>query len=144
MNFIEGRKTPSSYAEGKYVYWLARVGGEPYAMLMTIQETLDDDIGEEKLSRLSTTGNSYGLDYMIGNCNYFGKGYGARTLSEFVEYFRAYVDPRADTFIIDPSADNPRAKHVYIKAGFEYCCDFIMAGDNSGSGKLHHLLIKKF
>lgn len=144
VNFIEGRKTPSTYADGKYVYWLAKVGNEPFAMLMTIQETQEDDIGEEKLSRLSITGNSYSLDYMIGNRNFLGKGYGAKTLSEFVDYFRAHVDPKAVTFIIDPSVDNPRAKHVYMKAGFEYCCDFIMPGDSSGSGQPHHLLIKKF
>ena len=111
---------------------------------MTIQETHEDDINQEKLSRLSKTGNTYSLDYMIGNSNFFGKGYGAKTLVEFIDYFRACVDTKADTFFIDPEISNERAKHVYMKAGFEHVCDFLMEGDVSGAGKVHHLLIRKF
>lgn len=155
INFVQGRKTPSAYAGGKYVYWIASADAldgtsgkqsedEPFALLMTIQETPKDNIGREKLRYLSKTGNTYGLDYMIGNPNFFGKGYGARSLSEFIDYFRANVDPKADTFLIDPISDNPRAKHVFMKAGFEPVCDFRMEGEYSGTGKLHHLLVKKF
>ncbi len=81
---------------------------------------------------------------MIGEKAYFGKGYGAKILSEFVDFFMKEVDPKADTFLIDPACDNPRAKHVYMKAGFEHITDFVMAGDASGAGKPHHLLIKRF
>lgn len=143
VNFAEGRKTPSSYSGGRYVYWIAYLEDKPFAMLMTIQETHKEDIGQEKLKRLSKTGNTYGLDYMIGNPKFFGKGYGAQTLSDFIDYFREIVDPKADTFIIDPASDNPKAKHVYIKAGFKHVCDFMMKGDVSGAGKVHNLLIKK-
>lgn len=38
LNFIEGRKKPSTYAQGKYVYWIAQSDKVPFAMLMTIQE----------------------------------------------------------------------------------------------------------
>lgn len=144
VNFAEGRKTPSSYIDGKYVYWIALDHGEPFAMLMTIQETEAEDIGKEKRSRLSKTGNSYGLDYMIGNPDFIGKGYGAKTLENFIDFFRQAVDPKADTFLIDPADDNPRAKHIYMKAGFDHVCDFMMEEDVSGKGKVHHLLIKKF
>lgn len=143
LNFMDGRKTPSSYVQGKFVYWIAKNNGHPFAMLMTIQETMDDDINAIKLANLSKTGNSYGIDYMIGDVNYFGKGYGAKTLSEFVDFFRNEVDPKADTFLIDPATDNPRAKHVYMKAGFKHIDDFIMSGDVSGKGKPHHLLVKR-
>lgn len=144
INFAEGRKTPSLYADGGYVYWIASLEHEPFAMLMTIQETYKENIGQEKLKRLSKTGHTYGLDYMIGNRKFFGKGYGARTLSAFINYFRTLVDQKADTFSIDPASDNPKAKHVYIKAGFKHVCDFVMEGDVSGAGKLHHLLLRKF
>jgi RimJ/RimL family protein N-acetyltransferase len=113
-------------------------------MLMTIRETHQEDIGQEKLLRLSKTGHTYGLEFMIGNSKFFGKGYGAKTLAAFIDYFRASIDPKADTFLIDPSCDNPKAKHVYMKAGFEHVCDFVMQGDVSGAGKLHHLLVRKF
>lgn len=144
INFVEGRKTPSNYADGKYVYWIASFNGEPFAMLMTIQETLYSKINQEKIEHLSKTGHTYNLEYMIGNTKFFGKGYGAKTLSEFIDYFRKNIDPKADTFLIDPASNNPRAKHIYMKAGFEHVCDFIMQGDCSSTGSPHHLLIKKF
>lgn len=111
---------------------------------MTIQETAEAPIDDIKLNNLSKTGHTYGIDYMIGNKNYFGKGYGAKTLSEFLDFFRKEFDPKADTFMIDPASDNPKAKNVYMKAGFEYVADFLMSGDVSGAGKLHHLLIRRF
>jgi thiamine kinase-like enzyme/RimJ/RimL family protein N-acetyltransferase len=144
LNFIDGRITPSSYADGKYVYWIASCDGHPFAMLMTIQETAEDHIDDIKLNHLSKTGHTYGIDYMIGNKNYFGKGYGAQTLSEFLDFFRKDFDVSADTFIIDPASDNPRAKKVYLRAGFEHIADFVMSGDVSGAGKPHHLLIRRF
>ena len=143
IHFMEGRKRPSSYGDGQYIYWIASCKGEPYAMLMTIQETPESDIGQLKLSHISKTGHTYGIDYMIGNPRYLGQGYGARTLIEFIDYFCKNFDEKADTFLIDPAIDNPRAKHVYEKAGFKYMADFVMSGDCSGSGKPHHLLVKK-
>lgn len=142
LNFVNGRIEPSSYADGKYVYWIARCNGHPYAMLMTILETPEDHLEDIKLNYLSKTGHTYGIDYMIGDRNYFGKGYGSKTLIDFIDFFTKTFDPKTDTFLIDPASDNPRAKHVYMKAGFNHVCDFVMSGDVSGAGKLHHLLIK--
>lgn len=144
INFACRRKIPSSYADGMYKYFVASFEHEPFAMFMIIQEIHKEDIGWEKLERLSKTGNTYSLDYMIGNINFLGCGYGANTLVRFIEYFRSYIDLKADTFLIDPVSSNPRAKHVYMKAGFEHVCDFIMEGCVSGAGKLHNLLVKKF
>jgi len=144
LNFVNGRKEPSNYCDGKYVYWIANCNDHPFAMLMTIQETAEDHIDDIKLTYLSTTGHTYGIDYMIGDKNYFGKGYGAKTLSEFIDFFRREFDPKVDTFIIDPASDNPKAKHVYMKAGFEHIADFVMSGAASGAGKPHHLLIRRF
>ncbi|MGL5741961.1 MAG: GNAT family N-acetyltransferase [Legionella sp.] len=144
LNFVNGRKEPSNYCNGKYFYWIASCDDYPFAMLMTIQKTTEDHRDDIKLNSLSKTGHTYGIDYMIGNKNYFGKGYGAKTLSEFLDFFRNEFDVSADTFIIDPASDNHRAKNVYMKAGFEHVADFVMFGDASGAGKPHHLLIKLF
>lgn len=144
VNFAQGRKTPSTYCDGQMVYWVALEGAEPFAMLMTEKLLHATTINNEKLKRLSKTGHTYGIDYMIGNPKFVGKGYGAQTLSDFIDYFREFFDPKADTFIIDPANDNVRAKHVYMKAGFKHVCDFIMEGSVSGAGKVHHLLLKKF
>lgn len=143
LKFMGGRQQESTYCDGKYYYWIAYTDGQPYAMLMTIQETVKDDIGELKLSHLSKTGHTYGIDFMIGNTEYLGKGYGAKTLIKFVDFFKTKFDKKADTFLIDPASDNPRAKHVYENAGFTHIADFVMGGDCSGTGKPHHLLIKK-
>ncbi|GGI78533.1 GNAT family N-acetyltransferase [Legionella impletisoli] len=144
LNFVNGRKEPSNYCDGKYVYWIASCDGQPFAMLMTIEETAEDHMDDIKLHYLSKTGRTYGIDYMIGNKNYFGKGCGAKTLTAFLDFFRKEFDASADTFIIDPASDNPRAKNVYMKAGFEHVADFVMSGDVSGAGKPHHLLIRQF
>lgn len=142
--FTQGRQTPSSYAGGRYVYWIASWADETYALLMAIQETHKDDIGPEKTQQLSKTGHTYSLEYMIGNPSFFNKGYGAKTLLQFLDYFRKTVDHKADTFLIDPDCTNVRAKHVYTKAGFLHMGDFMMEGDVSSKGKMHHLFVRKF
>ncbi len=140
LNFIEGRKIPSTYCDGLYVYWIAKINSEPYALIMTIQEKPEYDIAPLKKIYLSKTGHTYGLDFMIGNKSYFSKGLGAPTLVKFMDFFRKEVDPKADTFLIDPEESNPRARRVYEKAGFEYMGDFIGFISKSNT----HLLVKKF
>jgi RimJ/RimL family protein N-acetyltransferase len=111
---------------------------------MCIRETQGSPINEIKLQNLSKTGNSYSLDFMIGNRNYFGKGLGTITLVRFMDFFRTMIDEKADLFIIDPAQSNPRAKYVYMKAGFEHVGDFIMEGPVSSAGEPCHLLVKRF
>ncbi|MGN6671533.1 MAG: GNAT family N-acetyltransferase [Candidatus Nucleicultricaceae bacterium] len=141
--FAGGRKTLSTYADGQYVYWITYFEHQPFGLIMSIQETGDADIGVLKLSVLASEGHTYGLDFMIGARAYFGKGLGAKTLEAFMHYFKEQVDPNVRLFMIDPAADNPRAFHVYQKAGFKYVADFIMTGMVSGANKLHHLLTKE-
>ncbi len=63
---------------------------------------------------------------MIGNPNFIGKGFGALTLRSFTTFYRKKVDQMASTFLIDPTTDNPGAKHVSEKAGFKCVGNFIM------------------
>jgi RimJ/RimL family protein N-acetyltransferase len=86
-------------------------------------------------------GHTYGLDYMIGSKAHVGKGLGAETLGAFVEFFKTNIDPQADTFFIDPDERNPRAKHVYEKAGFEHVGDFVMDGEGVFNGHKTHLMV---
>ena len=44
--------------------------------------------------------------------------------SSYEVFFRQQVDHNADTFFIDPDSNNPRAKHVYTKAGFKFVGEF--------------------
>lgn len=148
LNFMGGRKEPSNYCDGKYVYWVAFLDDQPYGMLMTIHETHEDcglgGYDPLKNVHLSPTGTTYSLDFMIGCKDFLGQGLGPKTLVSFMDYFRHMVDKKANTFIICPATNNPRARHVYEKAGFTHVADFLLTGNCSGSGKPHHLLIKKF
>ena len=112
-------------------------------MIMTLQEKQEYDIPEIKKSYISKLGTTYGMDYMIGNTQFLGKGLGSKTLDAFIDYFREQIDPQADTFFIDPNANNPKARHVYEKASFAYVADFIMGSGCSGAGQKHYFLVKK-
>ena len=129
INFIQGRKEPSNYAYGQYVYWIGSIENIPYCMMMTIEEKMGKKRPKLKDQYLSKTGTTYGLDFMIGNPNYLGKGLGSLTLISFLEFFKKNSPPpHADTFFIDPDITNPRARHVYGKAGFNFIGDFTMEG----------------
>lgn len=143
LNFMNGRKEPSSYCDGLYIYWLGVYDGVPYSMIMTIQEKTEYDSPPLKKAHLSTTGSTYSFDYMIGNPNYLGKGLGAVTLERFVDFFKGEVDPEADTFFIDPQVANQRACHTFKKAGFLYVGDFVMEGTGHSRGRQNQLLVKK-
>lgn len=143
-NFLAGRIEPSNYADGKYYYWVACESGRPYAMLMSIEDTPQDDLHPFVIEHLSRTGQSYAIDFMIGEKDFLGKGLAAPTLHDFVLFLRQELGDQVDTFLIDPTLDNPRARRVYEKAGFEYVGDFIMGADSSGSGHAHTLLKKTF
>ena len=88
LKFMGGRKDPLNYCDDKYIYWVLLNSGKPHAMLMTICKIIKNDIGELKLSHLSKTGHTYGLDYMIGSIDSIGKGSGTQTLIEFIVFFR--------------------------------------------------------
>lgn len=70
LNFIEGRKQPSSYARGEYVYWVGLVDDIPYSLIMTIKENYGEKREQIKNDHLSTTGATYSIDFMIGEKDY--------------------------------------------------------------------------
>ncbi len=143
LNFMDGRKTSSTYANGEYNYWIGFIDDIPFCMIMTIQEKPRKNREAIKNSHLSKTGTTYSIDFMIGNPAYFGKGLGSETLSEFITFFSQSIDSHADTFFIDPDVNNPRAKHVYEKAGFEFISDFVLEGSGCFSGRKTHFLVKR-
>lgn len=140
--FLNGRQKESTYFNGLFIYWIATLEGVPYAMLMTIREKSEYDLPAFQRKYLSTTGNTYCIDYMIGNTDYIGKGLGAITLSLFTDFIQICVDVKADTFWIDPVQENPKAIRVYEKAGFVKMEDFIPDESSVFSGKNHFFMIK--
>jgi RimJ/RimL family protein N-acetyltransferase len=122
--FINGRKRPSPYFDGIFTYWIGYVNEEPFCLLLTAEVKVDERCPEVWRENISKIGLTYSIDYGIGNRNYLGKGLAAPALKAFIDYFRQHVDRKADTFFIDPDSNNPRARHVYTKAGFTFVGEY--------------------
>lgn len=140
--FINGRKSRSTYFDGIFTYWIGKIKEEPYCLLMTSVVDANDNIPELWKDNLSKSGKTYTIDFCIGSKKYLGKGLASPTLETFINFFQKNIDNKADTFFIDPDENNPRARHVYEKAGFEVVGDFNM---ESGFFKGHRslLMVKK-
>lgn len=122
--FINGRKQPSPYFDGIFTYWIGLVNEEPFCFFLTSEIKPDEVCPEIWREYISKTGHTYSIDFGIGNKAYLGKGLAAPALKAFTDYFRQHVDRKADTFFIDPDSNNPRARHVYAKAGFTFVGEF--------------------
>lgn len=144
VNFINGRTKPSNYFNGIFTYWLGFDAQEPFSLLMTSIVDPADDCPPIWKTHLSSTGVTYTIDYGIGNDRYLGQGFAAQTLALFTEYFKLEVNQQADTFFIDPAINNPRAKHVYEKAGFKLVGEYQAEGKYWDFGEnSSFLLVKK-
>ncbi len=124
INFLDGRKTKSNYFDGIFSYWIGSFAGEPYCFIITSEFLPDESLSKLHQDNMSKTGKTYGLDFCIGNKKYLGKGYAANTLEEFTKFFQSEIDVQANKFFIDPDDNNPKAKHVYEKAGFREVGEF--------------------
>ena len=141
--FMQGRKESSPYADGIFTYWIGFIEQDPYCLVMTSEMINDADLPSYYRECISKTGKTYSIDFMIGNENYFGKGLAAPTLDTFMRFMREKIDSSIDTFMIDPEEANPRAKHVYEKAGFQTVSEFVSTR-GSGKGTKHFLMIRNY
>ncbi len=144
LNFMDGRKTPSNYFCGTFLYWVCFADNVPFAFLLSdIIRPDQGDLSDLQRKYISKTGTTVGLDFGIGNPEFQGKGLAALTLRSFMEYYCANVDSKTDTFFTDPDIENPRAIHVYEKAGFELVGNFIMRNSTFFKNQQSLLMIKK-
>ncbi|MCX5922136.1 MAG: GNAT family N-acetyltransferase [Candidatus Dependentiae bacterium] len=60
-----------------------------------------------------------GIDQLIGDPQYLGKGYGTRMLQEFITYITQVLEPHITTIILDPKPTNTVAIKCYEKVGFK-------------------------
>lgn len=118
QNFIHGRR--QHYFYGTTQYWIGYVTNQPFSIIISdrIREN-QEDLTDLHRKHLSKTGHTIALDFGIGNKNYLSQGLAASTLQAFTEFYQTHIDPKADTFFIDPDQNNLRALHVYEKAGFK-------------------------
>lgn len=142
LDFIHGRR--QRYFYGTTKYWVAYLHGQPFAFILS-DEALptQQDLSDLHRKYMSGTGHTIILDFGIGDPAFLGKGLAAPTLQAFMEYYRSHTDPEADTFFIDPDVNNPRAIHVYAKAGFELAGDFVMSRGEF-KGQTTRLMVRSF
>lgn len=118
LNFINGRK--QHYFYGTTKYWVASFDHHLYAFILTDEiKSSEVDLPDLLRENLSKAGNTISLDFGIGNKAFLGKGLAAPTLQTFIKFYQREIDHNADTYFIDPDEHNPRAIHVYLKAGFK-------------------------
>jgi len=140
LDFIHGRK--QRYFYGTTQYWIASIDGQPYGFILSDILQEDQDMSDIHKNHLSKSGHTIAIDFCIGSKNHLGKGLATLTLDTFVNFYQKSVDPQADTFFIDPEENNPRAKHVYSKAGFEQVGEFDVQSGIFKSN-VNHLMVRK-
>lgn len=140
LNFIHGRK--QHYFYGTTCYWVGYIDDEPFCFILSDIFGENQDHSEVHRKYLSESGHTIGIDFGIGNKKYLGKGLAAPTLEAFVSFYHNQIDPIADTFFIDPDKNNPRAEHVYSKAGFKRVGEY---NPTAGAfvGSMSYLMVKK-
>lgn len=124
VHFTKGRLSASPYFNGMNHYWLGFHDDTPFSFIITHEENDTTDPPSYFLPYLAKEGLTIGLDFCIGAPNFIGKKMAAPTLKAFMAFYIKDVAPATKTFLIDPFLSNPRAVHVYEKAGFQKVCSF--------------------
>jgi aminoglycoside 6'-N-acetyltransferase len=128
--FINGEETP-------FTLWIAYDGDVPFGYLMTSRVDFEKDHLYAKY--LNPSSKAITLDLLIGNPSYLGKGFGDVMIRELLlQKFNEATD-----VFIDPGANNPKAIHVYEKAGFRKLEEYIPEWDPSCPCVLMHLKLKE-
>jgi len=123
-HFTKGRPSASSYFNGMNHYWLGLHNLTPFSFIITHEENDTTDPPPYFRPYLAKEGLTIGLDFCIGAPAFIGKKMAASTLKAFMTFYVKDVAPTTKTFLIDPFLSNPRAVHVYEKAGFQKVCTF--------------------
>lgn len=123
-----------------YDYWIGEEGHTPFCLLITSDAA--HDTPDHLAPYLSDVGDVWTLDVLIGPESYMGRGIAAKMIEGFLSYTRD-VNPNLQLMLIDPEENNPRAIHVYEKAGFRRASTFTPE-TGPFQGKAHVLLAYHF
>lgn len=93
--------------------YIVEIEGKPFAFMQCYRLT-DEDYKSYGYSIEETI---YGIDQFIGEPELFGKGYGTRMVTEFLNFI--FNERGAGAVIVDPELTNPRAIRCYEKCGFQ-------------------------
>ena len=110
---------------GKYSFdhWIAFLGDDPFGFLMT--SPLEKANNPNNAECYVKDKQTFTLDLLIGPKEFLGRGLASRMIQEFILDKYSH----ADYFIIDPAKSNPKAIHVYAKAGFQTIDEFCPSYD---------------
>ena len=139
LNFIHGRK--QHYFYGTTQYWVGYIDDQPFSFILSDQILSTQNISDVHHQHLSEAGHTTVLDFGIGHIAYLGKGLAAPTLKAFMAFFQKSIDPKTDTFFIDPDIKNPRAIHVYEQAGFKLVGNYV-ATEGAFKEQTSYLMVK--
>lgn len=140
LNFIHGHQ--QHYFYGTTQYWVGYINEQPFSFILSDQVLPQQNLSDTHRNHLSKTGHTICLDFGIGHRDYLGKGLAAPTLRAFIDFYQKNIDPTADTIFIDPDKNNPRAAHVYEKAGFKMAGDFLPV-EGAFKEQPSYLMVKK-
>ncbi len=140
LNFIHGRK--QHYFYGTTQYWVGYIDDQPFSFILSDQLLSSQNLSDLHRQYLSKVGHTISLDFGIGHTAHLGKGLAAPTLQAFMEFYQSNIDPKADTFCIDPDKNNPRAIRVYEKAGFKMVGNFFPT-EGAFKEQLSYLMVKQ-
>lgn len=112
---------------GRYSFdlWIAFCNEVPFAFLMTSPIVGPYDPNDDYNKWYVEGKKTFTLDLLIGPKEFLGKRLAHRMIQQFI----LNQFSNADYFIIDPAQSNPKAIHVYEKAGFKKVGEFYPAYD---------------
>lgn len=129
-------KSISRFVNGEetlFTLWIAYDGTTPFGYLTTSKVNFETD--HFYAHYLTPSSKAITLDLLIGNRSYLGKGLGHQMIRELL---LQKFEHATDVFI-DPGVDNPKAIHVYKKAGFQELEEYTPVWDPSSACLLMHL-----
>ncbi len=123
QNTLKSIETFVSGKETSFHIWIAYEQQIPFAYLKTARIDLEKDPLYAQYCDVEAIAIT--LDLFIGDTRYLGKGLAHIMIQELLQQKFLH----ASDIFIDPAVDNPRAIHVYEKAGFKKLEEFIPEWD---------------
>ncbi len=123
-NIADFRNTMSGDSD-LFNYWIAldQNQGNDTPICLLITTNAATGMPEHLAPFLPETGEAWTLDVLIGPVEYIGRGIAVKVLESFLRHIQ-HLNGDLQTVFIDPEANNPRAIHVYEKAGFQKISTF--------------------
>lgn len=121
-NTKRGLRALVKEGSAQFKAWIALYDNQPFGLFMSYDLSYEDRLDPECHHGpwLEETANMVGMDLLIGDVSFLGKGLAKPSIEAFLND----VHGDKDLVFIDPEATNVKAIHVYEKVGFQTIDDF--------------------